>query len=67
MENARYKINRWRVYTERYALSPYIKQTRLVFKGLNIIHTTRKVPVEHAKFLCKFCEVHIRLHTRQKV
>jgi len=23
------------VFTERYALSPYIKQTRLVHKGLN--------------------------------
>jgi hypothetical protein len=27
---------RWRVFTERYALSPYIKQIRFVFKGLNL-------------------------------
>jgi hypothetical protein len=26
---------RWRVFTARYALSPYIKQIRFVFKGLN--------------------------------
>jgi hypothetical protein len=25
---------RWRVFTARYALSPYIKQIRFVFKGL---------------------------------
>jgi hypothetical protein len=25
---------KWRVFTARYALSPYIKQIRLVFKGL---------------------------------
>jgi hypothetical protein len=26
------------VFTARYALSPYIKQIRFVFKGLNIVH-----------------------------
>jgi hypothetical protein len=25
---------KWRVFTARYALSPYIKQIRFVFKGL---------------------------------
>jgi hypothetical protein len=28
---------KWRVFTARYALSPYIKQTRFVFKGLKWI------------------------------
>jgi hypothetical protein len=26
---------KWRLFTVRYALSPYIKQIRFVFKGLN--------------------------------
>jgi hypothetical protein len=26
---------KWRVFTTRYALSPYIKQIRFIFKGLN--------------------------------
>jgi len=30
------KFTRWRVLSVRYALSPYIKQTRFVFKGLMI-------------------------------
>jgi hypothetical protein len=28
------------VFTARYALSPYIKQTRFVFKGLNVEHSS---------------------------
>jgi len=28
-------LPQWRGFTERYALSPYIKQKRLVHKGLN--------------------------------
>jgi hypothetical protein len=27
---------KWRVFTARYALSPYLKQTRFVFKGLMV-------------------------------
>jgi hypothetical protein len=29
------------VFTARYALSPYIKQIRFVFKGLNTLHTLK--------------------------
>jgi hypothetical protein len=29
-------LPKWRVFTARYALSPYLKQTRLVLKGLNV-------------------------------
>jgi hypothetical protein len=28
----------WRVFTARYALSPYIKQIRVIFKGLINYH-----------------------------
>jgi hypothetical protein len=28
---------KWRVFTARYALSPYIKQIRFVFKGLMVV------------------------------
>jgi hypothetical protein len=31
---------KWRVFIARYALSPYIKETRFVFKGLNCIQLT---------------------------
>jgi hypothetical protein len=36
------------VFTARYALSPYIKQTRFVFKGLNK-HEVLPVPKLQAK------------------
>jgi hypothetical protein len=29
----------WKVFTARYALSPYIKQIRFVFKGLKYVTT----------------------------
>jgi hypothetical protein len=31
----------WRVITARYALSPYIKQIRFVFKGLHAAYEVR--------------------------
>jgi hypothetical protein len=31
------------VFTARYALSPYIKQIRFVFKGLNIPHSLTRL------------------------
>jgi hypothetical protein len=33
------------VFTARYALSPYIKQIRFVFKGLNILTVTTLITV----------------------
>jgi hypothetical protein len=34
------------VFTARYALSPYIKQIRFVFKGLNIVYAELHVGVQ---------------------
>jgi hypothetical protein len=45
------------VFTARYALSPYIKQTRFVFKGLNasITHTGTRTAVETMLRVYIFC------------
>jgi hypothetical protein len=42
----------WRVFTERYALSPYIKQIRFVFKGL-ILNTS--FPKYTKEVISQFC------------
>jgi hypothetical protein len=40
------------VFTARYALSPYIKQIRFVFKGLN------SAEFAHSFYLCILCHAH---------
>jgi hypothetical protein len=38
---------KWRVFTARYALSPYIKQIRFVFKGLILLEVTNAQGFHH--------------------
>jgi hypothetical protein len=35
-------LPKWRVFTARYALRPYIKQIRFVFKGLKCLQVNHK-------------------------
>jgi len=54
-------LTRWRMFTARYALSPYIKQTRLVFKGLKLLTLVSFVKIDARKavlLLCTWMKVH---------
>jgi hypothetical protein len=49
------------MFTARYALSPYIKQTRLVFKGLKLLTLVSFVKIDARKavlLLCTWMKVH---------
>ena len=45
------------MFTTRYTLSPYIKQTRLVFKGLNIMQMDVKLRRLNLFFFHSLCEL----------
>jgi hypothetical protein len=61
---------KWRVFTARYALSPYIKQIRFVFKGLTC-HVSSEVlllkvryPDVHVTHHPCNCLIHTGLHVK---